>query len=212
MRRCGNLKPGALGHFPNLEVIFNLGAGVDAVVFRLTLPHSAIGAGGRRRSHQADDRIRGDACADASPAAGLLCGEPAAARSGRRSCNGRRATCALASWVLACSGATRQKCWRASASMSPGWSSTWKSISGIKCYAGESPARLIFSYVRMCSSACCRSRRRRAASSIAGRSPQACARRQARRAGRYQCGPRRIAERGRSAGGARRRDAGGCDP
>ena len=31
-------KPGALGDFPKLEVIFNLGAGVDAVVADLTLP------------------------------------------------------------------------------------------------------------------------------------------------------------------------------
>lgn len=31
-------KPGALSDFPNLEVIFNLGAGVDAVVSDLTLP------------------------------------------------------------------------------------------------------------------------------------------------------------------------------
>jgi len=31
-------KPGMLGDFPKLEVIFNLGAGVDAVVADLTLP------------------------------------------------------------------------------------------------------------------------------------------------------------------------------
>src|SRR6476646_6239635 len=31
-------KPGVLGGFPKLEVIFNLGAGVDAVVGDLTLP------------------------------------------------------------------------------------------------------------------------------------------------------------------------------
>ena len=100
-------QPGELAAFPNLRVIFNLGAGVDALMADQLLARRAAGARRRRRSHRADDRICRAACADASPAGALFAGVAARQSAGRRNCNGRRARSRSASWGWARSAPTR---------------------------------------------------------------------------------------------------------
>ncbi len=69
--------PGELAAFPNLRVIFNLGAGVDALMADTSPAESAAGARRGRRPHRPDDGICRAACADASPAGTLSARQPA---------------------------------------------------------------------------------------------------------------------------------------
>ena len=156
MRRCGSRSRARSAQFPNLEVIFNLGAGVDAVVADATLAGRAAGARRGRRSHPAHDRICRDACADASSPAGLLRGEPAQQGLGAEAAMGRRRRCASASWGSACSGATRREVLARIGFDVAGWSSTAKSIPGVACFAGRSANSSASSRAPMCWSACCR--------------------------------------------------------
>ena len=75
--RSGSRRPGELAAFPNLRVIFNLGAGVDALMADSSLPERAAGSRRGRRSHRPDDRICRAACADAPSAGTLSAGQPA---------------------------------------------------------------------------------------------------------------------------------------
>ncbi|TMJ03671.1 MAG: glyoxylate/hydroxypyruvate reductase A [Alphaproteobacteria bacterium] len=129
-------KPGALSDFPNLEVIFNLGAGVDAVISDLTLPpvplvRVAVGdltgrmteyvvmhvlMHHRRQGYYAESqRAKVWAPKLQWAASDLRVGIMGLGVLGR--------DCAE---VLARIGFDVA-----------GWSGTWKSIPGIKCFAGE---------------------------------------------------------------------------
>ena len=52
MLRSGSLAPGELVAFPNLWVIFNLGAGVDALMADSSLPKVPLVRVGGRRPHR----------------------------------------------------------------------------------------------------------------------------------------------------------------
>ena len=61
-------QPGELAAFPNLRVIFNLGAGVDALMADRSLPNVPL------VRVAVTDRVCRAACADASPAGALFAG------------------------------------------------------------------------------------------------------------------------------------------
>src|SRR5947209_602014 len=130
-------KPGALSDFPNLEVIFNLGAGVDAVVSDLTLPPVALV---RVAVHDLTQRMteyivmhvlmhhrRQGYYAESQRAKIWAPKLQWAARDLRVGVMGLGVLGRDAAEVLARIGFDVA-----------GWSSTWKSIPGIKCFAGES--------------------------------------------------------------------------
>ena len=147
-------QPGALAGFPKLAAIFNLGAGVDAVVADLTLPpvplvRVAVDDLTKRMTEYVvmhvlmHHRRQG------------YYTQSQRDKSGRRSCNGPRATCASASWGWACSGATRPTHWRVSASTSRAGAAR-----GRRCPASSAiPATAsstTSSRAPTCWSACCR--------------------------------------------------------
>ena len=130
-------KPGMLGDFPKLEVIFNLGAGVDAVVADLTLPPVPLVRVAvddltkrmteyvvmhvlmhhRRQGYYAESQRSKIWAPKLQWAAGDL----------RVGIMGLGVLGRDAAEVLARLGFDVA-----------GWSSTWKAIPGIKCFAGES--------------------------------------------------------------------------
>ena len=105
--------PGELAAFPNLRVIFNLGAGVDALMADKSLPERAAGARRGRRSHRPHDRICRAACADASPAGALFARQPAREALGSRNPNGRRAPISVGIMGLGTLGADAAEVLRA---------------------------------------------------------------------------------------------------
>ena len=134
-----------------------------------TLAGRAAGARRGRRSHAAHDRIRRDARADASSAAGLLRGKPAQQGLGAEAAmGGERAA------------RRRHGAWRARARCRGGARAHRLRRRGMEQHARSRfrashalrarPSSTGSSRAPMCWSACCRSRRRRAASSIAARS------------------------------------------
>ena len=99
--------PGELAAFPNLRVIFNLGAGVDALMADSSLPNVplvrvAVGDLTARMT-----RICRTSRADASSAGALPASQPAREALGAEDFNGRRARFRSASWAWARSGPTR---------------------------------------------------------------------------------------------------------
>src|SRR3954465_4754806 len=130
-------KPGALSDFPKLEVIFNLGAGVDAVVADLTLPtvplvRVAVDDLTKRMTeyvlmHVLMQHRRQAYYAESQR--NKVWGPKLqwAARDLRVGVMGLGVLGRDAAEVLARIGFDVA-----------GWSSTWKSIAGIKCFAGES--------------------------------------------------------------------------
>ena len=130
-------RPGALSDFPNLEIIFNLGAGVDAVMADLTLPpvplvRVAVDDLTKRMTeyivmhvlmHHRRQRYYAESQRNKIWAPKLQW----AARDLRVGVMGLGVLGRDAAEVLARIGFNVA-----------GWSSTWKSISGIKCFAGES--------------------------------------------------------------------------
>src|SRR5947199_5158400 len=129
-------KPGALSNFPNLEIIFNLGAGVDAVVADLTLPRVplvrvAVDDLTKRMTeyvvmhvlmHHRRQGYYAESQRDKVWAPKL-----------------QWAACDLRVGIMGL-GVLGRDCAEVLARIGfdvAGWSSTWKSIPGIKCFAGE---------------------------------------------------------------------------
>jgi glyoxylate/hydroxypyruvate reductase A len=129
-------QPGALSDFPNLEVIFNLGAGVDAVVADLTLPtvplvRVAVDDLTKRMTeyvvmHVLMHHRRQDYYAESQRDKVWAPKLQWAARDLRVGIMGLGVLGRDAAEVLARIGFDVA-----------GWSGTWKSIPGIKCFAGE---------------------------------------------------------------------------
>src|SRR3954467_11968579 len=130
-------RPGALSDFPKLEVIFNLGAGVDAVVADLTLPpvplvRVAVDDLTKRMTeyvvmhvlmHHRRQGYYAESQRDKVWAPKLQWG----ARDLRVGIMGLGVLGRDAAEVLARIGFDVA-----------GWSGSWKAMSGIKCFAGES--------------------------------------------------------------------------
>ena len=129
-------KPGALSDFPKLEVIFNLGAGVDAVVSDLTLPpvplvRVAVDDLTKRMTeyvvmHVLMHHRRQGYYAESQRGTVWAPKLQWAARDLRVGIMGLGVLGRDAAEVLARIGFDVA-----------GWSSTWKSIPGIRCFAGE---------------------------------------------------------------------------
>jgi glyoxylate/hydroxypyruvate reductase A len=129
-------KPGALSDFPKLEVIFNLGAGVDAVVSDLTLPpvplvRVAVDDLTKRMTeyvvmHVLMHHRRQGYYAESQRGKVWAPKLQWAARDLRVGIMGLGVLGRDAAEVLARIGFDVA-----------GWSGTWKSIPGIKCFAGE---------------------------------------------------------------------------
>ncbi len=130
-------KPGALSDFPNLEIIFNLGAGVDAVVADLTLPtvplvRVAVDDLTKRMTeyvvmHVLMHHRRQGYYAQSQREKVWAPKLQWAARDLRIGIMGLGVLGRDAAEVLARIGFDVA-----------GWSNTWKSIPGIKCFAGDS--------------------------------------------------------------------------
>src|SRR5207237_10673133 len=129
-------KPGAISDFPNLEVMFNLGAGVDAVVADLTLPpvplvRVAVDDLTKRMTeyvvmHVLMHHRRQGYYAESQRNKVWAPKLQWAARDLRVGIMGLGVLGRDAAEVLARIGFDVA-----------GWSSTWKSIHGIRCFAGE---------------------------------------------------------------------------
>jgi glyoxylate/hydroxypyruvate reductase A len=129
-------QPGALSDFPNLEVIFNLGAGVDAVVADLTLPtvplvRVAVDDLTKRMTeyvamHVLMHHRRQGYYAESQREKVWAPKLQWAARDLRVGIMGLGVLGRDAAEVLARIGFDVA-----------GWSSTWKSIRGVKCFSGE---------------------------------------------------------------------------
>ena len=194
-------KPGALRGFPKLEVIFNLGAGVDAVVADATLPdvplvRVAVDDLTRRMTeyvvmHVLMHHRRQGYYAESQRKRVWAPKLQWAARDLRVGIMGMGVLGRDAADVLARIGFDVA-----------GWSNTPKSIPGIACYAGEAQLGefLARTDVLVCLLPLTPQTR-----GILNRNDvrQARARRQARRSGHHQCGARRAAGRGRHPVGAR---------
>ena len=130
-------RPGALSDYPNLEIIFNLGAGVDAVMADLTLPpvplvRVAVDDLTRRMTeyivmHVLMHHRRQNYYADSQRNKIWAPKLQWAARDLRVGVMGLGVLGRDGAEVLARIGFDVA-----------GWSSTWKSIPGIRCFAGES--------------------------------------------------------------------------
>ena len=136
-------QPGELAAFPNLRVIFNLGAGVDALMADRSLPDVPLVRVAVTDLTDADDGICRAACADAPPAGALLCGSRSARNAGRRNRNGRRARSRSASWGLARSAPMRPTCSSGSAFASRAGAGARSTIDGIDCFHGEAAVRRV---------------------------------------------------------------------
>ena len=133
MPRSGSRRRGSLRRFPNLRVIFNLGAGVDALMADapadVPLVRVAVDDLTDRMTeyvvlhvlmhHRQEPYLR----------------EASARNAGRRDFNGRRARFRSASWGLARSAPTPpRRC--GSSAFGRGWSRSPRQIDGIECFHG----------------------------------------------------------------------------
>ena len=127
--------PGELAAFPNLRVIFNLGAGVDALMADQPA-RGAAGARRGRRPHRANDGICRAPRADASSAGTLLAGLPARETLGAEiSMAGRAITVGIMG--LGTLGADAAGVLRR---LGFGWSAgaaARKQVEGVACFHGE---------------------------------------------------------------------------
>ena len=123
---------------PRLKGIFNIGAGVDALL-KLKLPRGREGGAHRRRRHGgADGRVRVPCADPAFPRTGLLRGRCRGTARGRyRRPRQPGGVSRWASWAWACWANGWRRPWPHFEFPVLGWSRTPKTVPGVRCFAGQ---------------------------------------------------------------------------